>query len=264
MGEHGFSVLIERDGSNILFDTGPGMSLPINFEALGKNPASADKIILSHGHYDHTGGLKWIVDKARGVEIIAHPAVFSPHMVRESKDPSVPARFIGCPFSRMELEGLGARFTFLDRTSLVEKGITFLTGYALDPEKVALDDRLVLGDGFEIDTMSDDASLLIETAEGPVLLLGCAHGGVLNILDHIKEALGITRLKAVLGGTHLMFYGEKSLSQLMDRFDEFGVDVIGVSHCTGIQAALKLAARFAERFVVASAGCVFKWDGNGQ
>jgi 7,8-dihydropterin-6-yl-methyl-4-(beta-D-ribofuranosyl)aminobenzene 5'-phosphate synthase len=261
VGEHGFSVLIERDGKTLLFDTGPGMSLPINFKALGKDPASVDKIILSHGHYDHTGGLKWIVEQAGGSEIIAHPAVFSRHMVRDSDNISVPSRFIGCPFSRRELEELGARFTLMNKTGVIEKGITFLTGYALDPEKVALDKRLVLGDGLDVDPMADDASLLIDTKEGPVLLLGCAHAGVLNIMDYIKKALGITGLKAVLGGTHLMFYGEESLSQLMDKFDEFGVDVIGVSHCTGMQAALKLAARFGQRFAVASAGCVFRWDG---
>ena len=259
VGEHGFSVLIEREGKTLLFDTGPGMSLPINFEALGKDPGSVDKIILSHGHYDHTGGLKWIVEKACKPEIIAHPAVFSRHMVRESTDISVPARFIGCPFTRRELEDAGARFKFLEKTGAVEEGITFLTGYALDPEKVALDKRLILGDGLDVDLMEDDASLLIDTEEGYVLLLGCAHAGVLNIIDYIKETLGITRLKAVLGGTHLMFYGAQSLSRLMDKFDEFKVDIIGVSHCTGMQAALKLAARFGQRFAVASAGCVFRW-----
>jgi 7,8-dihydropterin-6-yl-methyl-4-(beta-D-ribofuranosyl)aminobenzene 5'-phosphate synthase len=262
VGEHGFSVLIERDGVTSLFDTGPGISLPINFEFLGKDPAEVRRIILSHGHYDHTGGLKWLVTHSRGVEVLAHPAMFSRHMVKESQQPGSIPRYIGCPWEQGELEGWGATFTFIDKTTSTAEGVTFLTGYASDPKKVAYDHRLVLpdGEGLVPDPMADDASLLLETGMGRVLLLGCAHAGVLNILDYIRDVMGIARLTAVLGGTHLMFYGGEALSQLMDTLEEFSVQTVGVSHCTGMQAAFALASRFKDRFAFASAGMVFKFD----
>ncbi|RJR20307.1 MAG: MBL fold metallo-hydrolase [Desulfobacteraceae bacterium] len=258
VGEHGFSALIERDGKTFLFDTGPGMSLPLNFETLGKDPGKIEKIIISHGHYDHTGGLKWILSRTGEVEVVAHPGIFARHMVKDSQEPSAPARFIGCPWSREELEAWGAGFAFTDKTKKIDDDITFLTGYALDPKKVALDSRLVVpyGAGLTIDSMEDDASLLIETAGHPVLLLGCAHAGVLNILGYIRNELGVKRLKAVLGGTHLMFYGQESLAEVMDQFDDFNVEIVGVSHCTGMKATLELAGRFGSRFFVASVGSV--------
>lgn len=262
VGEHGFSVLIEKDGMTSLFDTGPGISLPINFEFLGKDPSDVRRVIISHGHYDHTGGLKWIITHSRGVEVLAHPAMFSRHMVRESQQPGSSPRYIGCPWEQRELEGWGATFTFIDKTADIAEGMTFLTGYAGDSEKIAYDPRLVLpeGEGLVSDPMADDASLLIETGRGKVLLLGCAHAGVLNILDYIGDAMGIERLRAVLGGTHLMFYGGEALSKLMNTLEEFSVQTIGVSHCTGMQAAFALASRFKDRFTFASAGMVFDFD----
>ncbi len=107
------------------------------------------------------------------------------------------------------------------------------------------------------DPIAEDASLLVETASGPVLLLGCAHGGVLNILDPIRTHLGITRLQAVLGGTHLMFFTPDRIKAVIEAFERFDVALVGVSHCTGDTAARQLAQHFGGRFRRAAAGSVF-------
>ena len=261
VGEHGFACLVEREEEKYLFDTGPGMSLPINLKKLNKDLKGLDKVFLSHGHYDHTGGLLWVTEQLTRIEVIAHPEVFSRHMVMDSSAQESPPRYIGCPASKEELEGHGAVFKFVDQTREVVPGIWFVTSIDRTPDKTPKDKRLVVSeeDGFAMDPINDDASLLIETDGSPILLLGCAHAGVFNILDYVRKEMEITKLRAILGGTHLMFYGPDDLSRVMDEFERFSVELVGVSHCTGFEAAVELSNRFGSRFSAASAGKVFNF-----
>jgi len=261
VGEHGFSLLIERNDKKYLFDTGPGMSLPLNFKVLNKDFKRLDKVFISHGHYDHTGGLKWVIQQVGKVEVVAHPDIFSRHMVLHFQDTGEPPRYIGCQFSQQELEQLGAAFTFIDTTREVSPGLWFVTGINPDPEKLPNDARLLIPqrEKFVRDPIKDDASLLIETDGAPILVLGCAHAGVFNILDHIRKDMGITKLRAILGGTHLMFFDPKDVRRAIDKFEEFSIDLVGVSHCTGFQAAVELSNHFGDRFRLASAGSVFSF-----
>lgn len=261
IGEHGFSLLVERDDKKYLFDTGPGMSLPLNLKVLNKDLKGLDKVFMSHGHYDHTGGLKWVIQKAGKVEVVAHPDLFSRHMALDIRDTSAVPRYIGCPFTQDELERSGAEFTFTDRTRAVGPGLWFVTGVDPAPENLPNDARLLVPEGDELvrDPLRDDASLLVDTDGSPILVLGCAHAGVFNILDHIRENMGITRLRAILGGTHLMFFQPEDVRRAIDKFEEFSIDLIGVSHCTGFQAAVDLYNHFGDRFRLASAGRVFNF-----
>ena len=259
IGEHGFSVLIEREDKKYLFDTGPGMSLPLNLKTLGKDLKGVEKIFISHGHYDHTGGLRWALKQIGKVEVVAHQAMFARHMSVRLQGKKEIKKYIGCPYTKDELERLGAVFSFSDHTKEVAPGVWFITGIDRKPEQLPLDTHLLLQreDEFIIDPIEDDSSLLLETDGPPLLLLGCSHAGVLNILDHIREEMGINKLSAILGGTHLMFFGLKEIPRVIEKFEEFSIDFIGVSHCTGIQASIELAKHFGDRFMVASAGAVF-------
>ncbi|MBI4777018.1 MAG: MBL fold metallo-hydrolase [Deltaproteobacteria bacterium] len=261
MGEHGFSALIERNGEKLLFDAGSALSIEHNLKKLDRNLEGLTKILVSHGHYDHTGGLKWVLEQVGRVEVVAHPAMFSKHMARNPEDPNDTGRYIGCPYPREELEQLGAVFRFTDRSIEVVSGVWFLVGIEREQDHVPSDPRLVLpgGGSLQLDPIEDDASLLIETDEDPVLVLGCAHGGVLNILDHAKNEMGVNKLKAILGGTHLLLVGSKDMPEIIEKFEEFSVKLLGVSHCTGMKATLELARHFGDRFELASAGSVFRF-----
>ncbi len=262
VGEHGFSTLIECGERRYLFDAGSGVGLSANMKLLDKKLKGIGRIFLSHGHYDHTGGLEWVLQQTGPVNVVAHPDIFSQHYVQNPLLFATEPRYIGSPHSKEELTALGADFTFVDQTRQVEDGLWFVTGVPCKPDQSFQDPQLLLPDGqaFSPDPISDDASLLIETATDPVLLLGCAHAGVLNILDHIAETLKIRKLRAILGGTHLMFFSPERIAAVIRRFEDFGVEQVGVSHCTGMKAAVALGAHFKERFAAAAAGSVFSFD----
>ncbi len=261
LGEHGFAALVTHPTGIYLFDTGQGHTLPHNARQSGLPFEDLAAVILSHGHYDHTGGLAWVLAQTGAIEVHAHPAVFSPHLAKIADDTAKPPRYVGCPRTREELEADGARFVFHDQTATIAPGLWFISGYARHGDQTPADGKLVLGGGAGPvpDPMADDASLLLETASGPVLLLGCAHGGVLNILDHVREHLGVSRLQAVLGGTHLMFYTSDQIREVIAAFEAFDVAQVGVSHCTGGEAATQLAQHFGGRFCRAAAGSVFRF-----
>ena len=144
----------------------------------------------------------------------------------------------------------------------INPGLWFITGIHRNSKYVPADPRLVVfGEGGQPkpDPLEDDASLLLETDNFPVLLLGCAHVGVLNLLDHIQQQMGFNRLRAVLGGTHLMVSRPAEIKKVIKRFEEFSVELVGISHCTGFKAAVILANHFGPRFQMASAGSIFRF-----
>ncbi len=261
LGEHGFAAFVNHSSGKYLFDTGQGLTLPHNVRQSGIRLDALDAILLSHGHYDHTGGLAWVLDRTGPLAVHAHPDVFLPHLAVNPVDPSASPRYVGCPRAREELEAQGARLVFHDETTEIAAGIWFISGYDRLAAQTPRDPKLVLagGDGLEPDAMADDASMLLETASGPVLLLGCAHGGVLNILDHVRDHLGIGRLHAILGGTHMMFFTPDQIREVIAAFEAFDVVRVGVSHCTGSEAAMQLAQHFGRRFQRAAAGSHFRF-----
>ncbi len=261
LGEHGFAAHVTRDSGAYLFDTGQGLTLPHNIRQGGLRLEDLDAVILSHGHYDHTGGLAWVLEQAGPIDIHAHPDVFTPHLALIENDSSPSPRPVGCPRTQAELENAGGRFVFHADTAQIAPGLWFISGYDRQPVQTPDDGKLVLAgpDGTIPDPIAEDASLLLETPSGPVLLLGCAHGGVLNILDHIRERLGVRRLHAVLGGTHLMFLSSAQVRAVIEAFERFEVALVGVSHCTGDEAAMQLAQHFGVRFQRAAAGRIFRF-----
>lgn len=257
LGEHGLSVLIETGDDVFLFDTGAGMALPHNLKSLNKSLAGIEKLFLSHGHYDHTGGLEWVLQHTGKVEVVAHPDLFCRHMVFDPQKPEKPPRYVGCPFSQEKLKQYGATFQFVDRTREFARGVRFLTGIERNQKWIPKDTRLMLElDGRLVpDPISDDGSLLMMHQGAAVLILGCAHSGLLNILNHIEGELGITKLSAVIGGTHLMYTRGELMREVIERIESFDVDIVAASHCTGFQAAVTLAQHFKDRYIRAGAGC---------
>ncbi|MRR38857.1 MBL fold metallo-hydrolase, partial [bacterium] len=112
IGEHGFSALVEWDGGALLFDTGRGEGLLPNAQRMNRDLRKVGAVALSHGHYDHTGGLWGLLSSFGGKEILAHPGIFTRrYRVKDTGE----ALSIGIPFSEDFLRGQGARFSFSDQ-----------------------------------------------------------------------------------------------------------------------------------------------------
>jgi 7,8-dihydropterin-6-yl-methyl-4-(beta-D-ribofuranosyl)aminobenzene 5'-phosphate synthase len=253
LGEHGFSCHLKTPTGDFLFDTGGGLTIMNNAKLMGIDFSKLQGIMFSHGHFDHTGGLKQVLEQTGKMPIYAHPDLFSDHYSKNSGK----MHNIGVPWPQTELENLGADFKFSSTPYQVTQDL-LLSGEVPRISKVETGDPnlLTISESGELitDPLRDDLSLFINTDKGLVILLGCAHAGLLNIIDHAIKITGQTKIYMILGGTHLKFCSEEQMTATLNRLEELDIDKIGASHCTGLRGARILAERFGERFFSASVG----------
>jgi len=254
LGEWGLSILIETEGQNILLDTGQSISASHNADILGIDLSKINKIVLSHGHYDHTGGLRQILRRMRReIEIIAHPDVWAvKYSCREEQED----KYIGIPFHRQTLENLGARFNLTPEPVRITDSIMTTGEVPMVTEYEEIEPYLVVkqdGD-FIPDKLLDDQAIIINTEPGLVVVLGCAHRGIVNTLYHARELTGAKAIHTVLGGCHLMDASEERIRLTLAALKELGVQRLGVSHCTGLPASAIMAQEFGDKFFFNNAG----------
>lgn len=259
LGEHGFACYVETEEGNYLFDTGQGLAIVNNSRILEKDLGKLRAIVLSHGHYDHTGGLPEVLHQSGPVDVYGHPDIF----LRRFRVTGKMKRFTGLPYHRTYLESLGARFRLVTEWTKVGRGL-WVTGEIPRVTPFEQEDRettAVSADGQEVhpDPLKDDLSLAIETERGLVLLLGCGHAGIINILRHALDRSGHDRVHAAIGGTHMVFFDAQRLEQTLQAIEECAVEKIGGAHCTGLQQSARLQARLGERFFFAPVGTVLEF-----
>lgn len=243
LAEHGLSMLIEADDRRILFDTGQGKVLRGNADALGIRLSGLDAVILSHGHYDHTGGLAVLLPESSPTAIFLHPAALQP---KYSKADGAPHRSIGLPeSSRQALNAVDDRIVWSRSAIEVVPGI-WCTG---EIPRLAGNEQTETGffldaDCRDPDPLDDDQALFIETRAGIVAITGCAHAGIVNTLDRVSALTGHNEICMLVGGLHLARATNEQMEASADAIGRKNVRVLAPCHCTGMGAHSYLRERF--------------------
>jgi len=255
---HGISVYIEASGRKVLFDTGPDNSFAVNARQLGIDLSAVDMLILSHGHHDHTGGLKDFLKVNERADIYVHPRAFIPHYSKTHTD--FP-RFIGTE----KPDGLGSRLIMITRGTSLGDGMEILTDADRDGY-VPTGNRRLYTESETGDLVPDDFSheiyLLIREAGKSVLITGCSHAGAGNIVRTAFGRTGIDHLDAVIGGFHLkdpqVDRDERiaGLDRLSRELEEPPVGRYYTGHCTGEDAYGELRRRLPGRLEYFRTGSV--------
>ena len=250
--KHGLSLYIETEKHKILFDTGPNALFLKNAETLGVDVADIDIAIISHGHIDHCGGLKYFLEKNRKAKIYIRPEATEKHYVK----------VLGIPF----YVGLGnaffsfKRFVFTKAAHVIDDEIMLfsnVTGQFLLPKS---DDNLfVKRHGKMIpDDFCHEQNLVITSGESRILVCGCAHAGIVNIVRRAKSLIG-SEPTAVIGGMHLYeptkkrYESNEYIAEISAALAE-GKSSYHTCHCTGEKAYEKMKFCLGERLTYLRTG----------
>jgi len=253
LAEWGLSVLVDTGEAKVLFDTGASSSVPHNVRIMGVELSQIDRIALSHGHYDHTGGLMGVLRQAgKPIDIVAHPDMWANKYAKAGDF----ERYIGIPFKREDLEAIGASFTLSEgpvwiTDNIVTTGeVPMVTEYEeIEPMMQVKEDDRFLPDPFR-----DDQALVVKTELGLVVILGCAHRGAINTVIRAREVTGVEQVHTVIGGTHLVRASEERITLTAAALQEMGVQRVGVSHCTGLNSSVLLAQQLGDVFFFNNTG----------
>ncbi|HVU34603.1 MAG TPA: MBL fold metallo-hydrolase [Opitutaceae bacterium] len=258
IGEHGLAYWIETPLHRVLFDTGQGLALAHNALVRGVDLAAADAIVLSHGHYDHVGGLQGALQRARHAALYFHPRVTEAKFI----GPTAPGRRISLPYIEQEFFRSAA-----DRVVATAEPVEVVPGIRTTGEIPRTNRFEDTGGPFYLDAdlttpdpLLDDQAVYFDTRDGLVVLLGCAHAGVVNTLEHVAHLTGRAAIHAVVGGMHLENASERRLEETVAALRRFQVQRLGPMHCTGWKAVGLFQREFAAEYAPCAVGTIWHFE----
>lgn len=257
INEHGLSLFIEVDKTKIIFDSGQSDNFIKNAYNLNVDFKKADYVILSHNHYDHTGGFISLIKEINyGSELIIKEEFFYEKYAYKDQLYC----YNGASFNEgfIEENKIAANYIKEDVYNLTDKILIFSNfKRKTDFETINEKFNVKLKGVYEKDLFIDEIVLGIKVKEGLLVVLGCSHVGVVNILETIAQRTGLN-IYGVIGGTHLVDADEERLNKTIEYFIEKDIKLIAVSHCTGDIAINKLKDQLKDRFILNNTGSVIE------
>jgi len=254
IAEWGLSLFIDVDGYKILFDTGGGLSAIYNAKVLDVDLTDIDKIVISHGHFDHTGGLLDILKLKNGrTDVLGHPDMWSK---KYSCKKDLGDRFIGIQADKTQFEKAGANFKLSKEPVWLNDNIVISGEIPMITDFEEIDSNLFVKHNDELipDPLADDQSIGIKTEKGLVIILGCSHRGMINNIMQLQKLTKEEKVFCVIGGTHLIAATDHRIAMTIKALDNINMEKLGVSHCTGFKASAELYKHFPDVFFNNNAG----------
>lgn len=251
--EHGLSLWIEHQDNHVLFDTGQTNTFEENAGRLGVDIGETDTLVLSHGHFDHTGGISCVFRMAPNTNVYCHPAVVYPrYSIRNGM-----ARPIQMPEESMvSLDRLSSGQLHWVQNPVLLSEQMGVTGPI--PRKTHYEDT---GGPFYLDPagnrkddIDDDMALWIRTNKGLVVCVGCSHAGLVNTLNHVQTLNGGKNIHAIIGGFHLIGADLERLGETVKALNLLNPKLVVPCHCTGKPAVSFLRDALGERVMAGNAG----------
>lgn len=221
--EHGVSFLIEAGNKKILFDVGSTDKFLKNAEGLSISLDDIDCVALSHGHYDHVGGLEYLQNKT----VYVHPDIFIPKYDLENGE----CEFAGFPRAREYYQN---DFIEIKETLALYPNIKLHVDFK-KPEISSF--RLKVKNDYVPDLFTDELALSVNTPQGLVIVTGCAHSGIINIIEKVLADSDNKNIYALLGGFHLASLSQEATEEIAKKIENYNIKKIGISHCTGDKLA---------------------------
>ncbi|SHJ86531.1 7,8-dihydropterin-6-yl-methyl-4-(beta-D-ribofuranosyl)aminobenzene 5'-phosphate synthase [Hathewaya proteolytica DSM 3090] len=269
--EFGFSVLIEYGDKKVIFDTGKAGEFIKNAEKMNVDISKVDDMVLSHAHYDHCGGLMPYLNKydAKDTKLYLKNSFFELSDNKYYYDKvgkkfdftdGKPGYFpVGINFKEKDVTDKGVKISYINGDSEdMEKGMTVHGHFTINEgDKLAPNMLVKDGDNYIVDDFDEEVAVSIETDKGLVILSGCSHTGILNIVNTIQQRTG-KKVYAVIGGFHLLDASDEKIQSTIDRFKELGVEKIGLSHCTGPKATKMFKEQMPNQTFVNETGSIYE------
>ena len=258
IGEYGFACLVAVDDCQILFDTGSSTAIFNNSRELGINLERIPEVFISHGHYDHTGGLLQLLKQYGPKKVYGHPRFLLPKLLPLRQGGFKP---IGTPASREELLQAGAQLIAVDRFTAIHPGV-YISGEiprTNDFEDTGGNFQVEIDGDIREDRLDDDMAMIINHPRGLIIISGCAHAGMINTIDYAVQMTGVKQIQAYIGGTHLMTASADRLTQTVKSLKENRPEKVIVAHCTGFYAGARLYNDLGETVIKGETGMTFKF-----